>query len=171
MGRRRVVSLVRRGGGHFVPARGGHFGRFFQSINETAQKQIESLEVYSKNLEAISQAVNTKYVNLDKEIADIRIEVRELETKLNDNRDILREIYKQSTEENNKRQTIEELYKFIGRLEQALENVILTKIDSTLDLKIKELQEQIKEKNGKLQEIKAKHSQQNILKESIKYFV
>jgi len=137
---------------------------FCESKNETAQKQIESLEVYSKNLEAISQAVNTKDVNLDKEIADIRIEVRDLETKLNDNRDILREIYKNSTEENNKRQTIEELYKFIGRLEQALENVVSTKIDSILDLKIKELQEQLTEKNGKLQEIKAKHSQQNILK-------
>lgn len=137
---------------------------FCESKNETAQKQIESLEVYSKNLEEISQAVNTKDVNLDKEIADIRIEVRELETKLNDNRDILREIYKKSSDENNKRQTIEELYKFIGRLEHALENVVSTKLDSTLDLKIKELQEQIKEKNSKLQEIKAKHSQQNILK-------
>lgn len=140
------------------------FCPFCESKNETAKKQIESLETYTKNLEAISQAVNTKDVNLDKEIADIRIEVRELETKLNDNRDILREIYNKSTEENNKRQTIEELYKFIGRLEQAMENVISTKIDSTLDLKIKELQEQLKEKNEKLQEIKAKHSLQNILK-------
>jgi hypothetical protein len=137
---------------------------FCESKNESAQKQIESLEIYSKNLEAISQAVNTKDVNLDKEIADIRIEVRKLEAKLNDNRDILREIYKKSTEENNKRQTIEELYKFIGRLEQALENVISTNIDSDLDLKIKDLQEQIKERYARLQEIKAKHSQQNILK-------
>ncbi|HOY20478.1 MAG TPA: DUF3732 domain-containing protein [Haliscomenobacter sp.] len=137
---------------------------FCDSKNETAQKQIESLEVYSKNLEAISQAVNTKDVNLDKEITDIRIEIRELESKLNDNRDILREIYRKSSEENNKRQTIEELYKFIGRLEQALENVISTKFDSALDLKIKELQDQIKEKNAQLQEIKTKHSLPNILK-------
>jgi hypothetical protein len=131
---------------------------FCESKNETAQKQIESLDNYSKNLEVISQAVNTKDINLDKEIADIRVEVRDLETKLNDNRDILREIYKKSTEENNKRQTIEELYKFIGRLEQALENVVSTKTDSTLDLKIKELKEQIDTKNKSLQEIKAKHS-------------
>lgn len=137
---------------------------FCESKNETAQKQIETLEVYSKNLEAISKAVNTKDVNLDKEIADIRNEVRELESKLNDNRDILREIYRKSSEENDKRQSIEELYKFIGRLEQALENVTSTKLDSTLDLKIKELQEQMEEKNTKLQEIKAKHSLSNILK-------
>lgn len=137
---------------------------FCDSKNETAQKQIESLDVYSKNLEAISQAVNTKDVNLDKEITDIRIEIRELESKLNDNRNILREIYRKSSEENNKRQTIEELYKFIGRLEQALENVISTKLDSALDLKIKELQDQIKEKNAQLQEIKTKHSLPNILK-------
>jgi hypothetical protein len=137
---------------------------FCESKNETAQKQIESLENYSKNLEVISKAINTKDVNLDKEIGDLRNEIHEIEKKLNDNRDILREIYKKSNQENLKRQTIEELYKFIGRLEQALENVVSTKIDSTLDLKIKELQEQIREKNGKLQEIKAQYSQQNILK-------
>jgi hypothetical protein len=137
---------------------------FCESKNETAKRQIESLENYSKNLEAISQAINTKDVNLDKEIADIRFEIRELEANLNDNRDILREIYKKSAEEDSKRQTIEELYKFIGRLEQALENVISTKIDSNLDLKIKLLQLQLIEKNERLQEIKAKHSQKNILK-------
>ena len=137
---------------------------FCESKNESAQKQIESLENYSKNLEVISKAINTKDVNLDKEIADIRNEVSGFEKQLNDNRDILREIYKKSNEENLKRQTIEELYKFIGRLEQALESVVSTKIDSTLDLKIKELQEQIREKNKKLQEIKAQYSQQNILK-------
>jgi hypothetical protein len=89
--------------------------------------------------------------------------IREFENKLNENRDVLREIYKKSTEENQKRQTIEELYKFIGRLEQALENVFSTKIDGLLDVKIKELQEQIGDRNTKLQEIKAQYSLKNIL--------
>jgi predicted nucleic acid-binding Zn-ribbon protein len=136
---------------------------FCESKNEAAQKQIESLDVYNRALESISQTINTKDINLDREIADIRSEIRDLETKLNENRDILREIYNKSAEENNERQTIEELYKFIGRLEQALENVSLTKMDSTLDLRIKELQEQIDEKNEKLQEIKSRHSLKNIL--------
>ncbi|MCB0539779.1 MAG: hypothetical protein KDE33_19850, partial [Bacteroidetes bacterium] len=105
---------------------------FCESKNETAQKQIESLENYSKDLEVISKAINTGDVNLDKEMADIRKDIRQFENKLNENREVLREIYKKSSEENQKRQTIEELYKFIGRLEQALENVVSTKIDSSL---------------------------------------
>lgn len=136
---------------------------FCESKNETAQKQIESLENYSKDLEVISKAINTSDVNLDKEMADIRKDIREFESKLNENRDVLREIYKKSTEENQTRQTIEELYKFIGRLEQAMENVFSTKTDSSLDTKIKELQEQIKEKQTKLQEIKAQYNLKNIL--------
>ena len=137
---------------------------FCKSKNETAQKQIKSLDNYSKELEVISKAINSKDVNLDKEIADIRNEIRDFENQLNDNRDILREIYRKSNEENLKRQTIEELYKFIGRLEQALENVVSTKIDSTLNLNIKKLQDQIRYKNKQLQVIKAQYSQQNILK-------
>ncbi len=137
---------------------------FCESKNETAQKQIESLEQYSKQLEITSQAVNTNDVNLDKEISDIRNEIRELETQLNANRDILREVYSKSAEESSKRQTTEEVYKFVGRLEQALENVLATNIDSNLDLQIKELQETLNLKNGQLKEIKAQYNQQNILK-------
>ena len=137
---------------------------FCESKNEMAQKQIESLEVYSKSLEVISNAVNTKDVNLDKEISDIKSEIKDLETKVNTTRDILREIYKKSSEENNKRQTIEELYKFIGRLEQALENVMSTNIDSTLYNNIEILQKNLQELNDKLREIKARNNQQNILK-------
>ncbi|HEY5592774.1 MAG TPA: DUF3732 domain-containing protein [Paludibacter sp.] len=137
---------------------------FCESKNEMAQKQIESLEVYNKNLEVISNAVNTKDVNLDKEISDIKTEIRDLETKVNASRDILRDIYKKSSEENNKRQIFEELYKFIGRLEQALENVVSTNIDSSLDRQIKLLQLSIDELNTKLREIKASNNQQTILK-------
>lgn len=137
---------------------------FCESKNEMAQKQIESLEVYNKNLEVISNAVNTKDVNLDKEISDIKAEIRDFETKVNTSRDILRDIYKKSTEENNKRQTIEELYKFIGRLEQALENVVSTNIDSSLDNQIKALQKSLQDLGDKLKDIKAKNNQQTILK-------
>ena len=147
---------------------------FCKSKNETAQKQIDLLENYGKDLEVISKSINTSDVNLDKEMADIRKDIREFENKLNDNRDVLREIYKKSTEENQKRQTIEELYKFIGRLEQALENVVSTKIDSSLHIRIKELQEDIKDKQSKLHEIKAKYSLKNILSkisQRIAYFV
>lgn len=140
-----------------------HYCPFCESKNETAQKQIESLDNYSKDLEVISKAINTSDINLDKEMADIRKDIREFEDKLNANRDILREIYNNSTKENQKRQTIEELYKFIGRLEQALENVVSTQTDSSLDIKIKELRENIKEKQTKLKDIKAKYSLGNIL--------
>lgn len=140
------------------------FCPFCESKNEIAQKQIESLENYTKDLEAISNAINTSDVNLDKEMADIRKEILELEEDLNKNRDILREVYEKSIEESNKQQTIEELYKYIGKLEQALENVVSTKIDSSLDLKIKDLQEQIQESQAKLKEIKSQYSLQNILK-------
>lgn len=137
---------------------------FCESKNEMAQKQIESLDNYNKNLEVISNAVNTKDVNLDKEISDIKNEIRDLESKVNISRDILREIYKKSIEENNKRQTIEELYKFIGRLEQAMENLETTNIDSSLDNKITALQKNLRDLNKKLTEIKVKNNQQTILK-------
>lgn len=137
---------------------------FCESKNETAQNQIESLVVYNKSLEVISSAVNTKDVNLDKEISDIKAEIRELETKVNASRDILRDIYKKSSEERNKRQTVEELYLFIGRLEQALENVVSTNIDSSLERRIKLLQLSIYELNEKLREIKARNNQETILK-------
>src|SRR5262249_35712159 len=112
----------------------------------------------------ISNAVNTKDVNLDKEISDVKNEIIELETSLNSNRDILREIYKRSTEEDSRRKAIEEIYKFIGRLEQALENVVSTKIDSALDKKIKTLEQTLKEKNKTLKALKAESSLENILR-------
>ena len=45
---------------------------FCESKNSTAQKQITVLENYTERLEVISNAVNTKDVNLDKEIANIK---------------------------------------------------------------------------------------------------
>jgi hypothetical protein len=137
---------------------------FCDSKNDTAQKQIDSLSDFSKELEIASEAVNTKDVNLDKEIADIRHEIREFEAQLNSNRNLLRDIYSRSAEEGIKRQTTEDIYKFVGRLEQALENVISTDIDGDLDIRIKDLQENFNIKNSQLKEIKAQYSQQNILR-------
>ncbi|MBK8484736.1 MAG: DUF3732 domain-containing protein [Saprospiraceae bacterium] len=137
---------------------------FCESKNETAQKQIESLDNYNKNLELISDAVNTKDVNLDKEISDIKLEIGGLEKEINDVRSVLNEISSKSVEESNKRQSIEELYKFIGRLEQALENIISTENDSLIDIEIKALQLKIEELTSKLSSIKAEKNQRNILR-------
>jgi hypothetical protein len=137
---------------------------FCESKNSTAQKQIGVLENYTERLGVISNAVNTKDVNLDKEIADIKSEIRGLEKDLNGNREVLRDVLSRSNEENNNRQSIEEIYKFIGRLEQGIENVISTEIDGKLDAQIKEYQNSISELNDRLRIIRSQNSQENILK-------
>ncbi|MEJ0029520.1 MAG: DUF3732 domain-containing protein [Bacteroidota bacterium] len=137
---------------------------FCESKNETGQKQIAALDAYNEKLEFISNAVNTKDVNLDKEIADIRSEIRHLETELNGNREVLRDIVTKSNEEIDRRQSIEETYKFVGRLEQAIENVVLTEVDGSLDRQIAELQGQLGTLNKRLMEIRMQNSQDAILK-------
>ena len=137
---------------------------FCESKNETAKKQIEMLHVYNQNLETVSNAINTPDVNLDKEISEVKEEIRSLEIDLSDVREVMRDFYRKSDAEKQKRQSIEEIYRFVGRLEQQLENVEAIGVDSSFDNDIKALEAQLDDKREKLREIKSKNSQQNILR-------
>lgn len=137
---------------------------FCDSENQTAKNQIESLEKVVVKLENISQAISTSEVNLDKEISEIKSGIRELENKLNSAREVIRDVYKQSQEANRIRQSIEDIYRFIGRLEQALENVQSTEIDSSIDRDIKSLESRLAILQKEYNEKREKNKLENVLR-------
>ncbi|WAC12414.1 DUF3732 domain-containing protein [Dyadobacter pollutisoli] len=137
---------------------------FCESVNDNAKKQLETLDEYSKNLEVISRSVNTNDVNLNKEVADVKSEIRDYEFKINKVRDVLREFYTKSKEENERRRTVESLYKFIGRLEEALANVGSTTVDSSIQKSIDKLYQQVSDTNRKLDLIRKSHNKETVLR-------
>lgn len=129
---------------------------FCGSAHETAKEQVESLQKVATKLETISQSVASEDLVLDKEIGEIRKSIKELEEERKGIRDNIRELTSKNDKEKARQSSIESIYRFIGRLEEALENVQSVEIDSDLDKEIKkltsritEIRELIKEKEEK----------------------
>ena len=136
---------------------------FCDSKNETARQHVNTLVEEAKRIEEITNAITTNDLNLDKEVAEIRKDVRELESKLTQTRDSIRIIYSESSDNEKQRQSLEAIYKFIGRLEEAIDNVQSTEIDSILDKEIKGIETKIESVKKQLLEKKGKNKVDNVL--------
>jgi energy-coupling factor transporter ATP-binding protein EcfA2 len=136
---------------------------FCGSENDSAANQINSLNNIFETFKDSLKSINENRINLDREITIIKNGITNLEHKLNSCRETLRSMYEQSKEEESKRMSIEKIYNFIGRLEQSLDNVEATEIDSKLDNKIRELSKQLMDLHNKLKVLKESHKLENVL--------
>jgi hypothetical protein len=136
---------------------------FCGSEHETAKEQVASLQEVAVKLETISKAVASPDLILDKEIGVIRQSIKELEEKRKGIRENIRELTFENDKERQKQNTIEGVYRFIGRLEEALENVQSIEIDSDLDKEIKNLTIRINEIKKRIRENEEKSKLENAI--------
>lgn len=105
---------------------------FCGSTSHSAAKEVENLLKVTKDILRASKSTTNAQDVLDKEIANIRKQLRILESRLNIIRDHRRLIESKSEDLRAKRQTLNEVYRFVGRFEQSLENYSITQQDSQL---------------------------------------
>jgi len=118
---------------------------FCGSEHESAYSEIKNLLEMAKEAQQSSQAVQNVQSILDKEIADIKKQIRDLETKLNIVRTHRQMLESKSNDLKVKRQILSEIYRYIGRLEQSLENLRTIEDSSDLNESVRNLEGHISE--------------------------
>lgn len=117
---------------------------FCKSKSDSALKEITILLEASKELINRSSSVKKSIPILDKEIADVKKDLIEFENKINiirTNRELLED---KQNKAKLSRQTLSEIYRFVGGLEQSLNNLQFAQEDSDLSREIDELDQKIK---------------------------
>ena len=120
---------------------------FCGSEHDSAYSEIKHLLDVKKEIKQYSVAVEKVPFILDKEIAEINEQIRDLENKLNFVRTQLQILEEDSDSSKFGKQNFSEINRFIGRLEQSLKNLMV--IDEKSDLK-----EEIKSLETRVSEIK-----------------
>ncbi|MFQ6600651.1 DUF3732 domain-containing protein [Flavobacterium sp. C3NV] len=129
---------------------------FCDSENHKATKQLLLLQDASLKLNAI-----TNDTNLDREISILKKEILKQEEVLKNINSNLNSIYREQNKENTERKKVEDIYRFIGKIEEAIDNVKKSSIDGTLQDEIDSLKSDILEKDKKIR------SKTSILSEAI----
>lgn len=129
---------------------------FCDSENHKATKQLLLLQDASLKLNAI-----TNDTNLDREISILKKEILKQEEVLKNINSNLNSIYREQNKENTERKKVEDIYRFIGKIEEAIDNVKKSSIDGTLQDEIDSLKSDILETDKKIR------SKTSILSEAI----
>lgn len=135
---------------------------FCQSINKTSAIAVSNLNEALVEFESISSITGNGGI-LDKEILELKKEIHNFENQLNFIRDHIKELSNESNSIKKERQRIEDVYKFIGRLEQSLDNLHSIEDDSELNLVINNLEDQINKIRSRLNEKQGKINLENII--------
>ncbi|WMX58965.1 DUF3732 domain-containing protein [Peribacillus sp. R9-11] len=123
---------------------------FCGNQSEKAYNQINKLKEASNELQESTNNIIDSHEVLDKEIIQIKILINTLEKNLNNVRRHRSMLEEKSDKVQSIVQTQNEIYRFIGKLEQSLENINLTSTDSELDINVKNLEGRIKEIQSKI---------------------
>lgn len=136
---------------------------FCGSESKSASNEISKLLEVTKKVQRASQAVTSARDVLDKEIADIKKQLRDLEGRINVVRDHRQLLESKSEDLGARRQTLNEVYRFVGRLEQSLDNLNVIQIDSRQVEKLNQLESRIKDIKAKLDPSEEKQRLNNAL--------
>lgn len=127
---------------------------FCGSTNDLAIKELKKLVSITNKLMDSSRSMDHSYPILDKEVMKVKKDLRALENSLNDLR-----TQKEKLEDNIERQKISEIYRFIGRLEESLNNLNKAEIEGDLSRSIDELKSQIEANETEHDSAKEKEKQ------------
>jgi len=114
------------------------------SQNSSAYDELQKLSDYAKLLSKVSNDANNSFDMLDREIVRVRNKLKELEENLNRIRGLKDTLENQSESLRNARQTENEIFRFIGRLENSLENYKLIHEDDSLVQELADLDARIR---------------------------
>ncbi|MCC9658305.1 DUF3732 domain-containing protein [Rhodopirellula halodulae] len=118
--------------------------------DKKSKEQIDLLDDLATDFQAVTASVQETPIVLDKEVSETKAAITKLERALNDIRVERRALEDKSNELANRRQQLVEVYRFVGRLEQSLENVAETDIDSETQATINQLRIRVDEIRARL---------------------
>lgn len=115
---------------------------FCGATHETAKEEVQKLATLVEEVRLSAEAVAEAKLVLDKEAADLRRQMQELEDSLQTLRDHRAVLEERSADLKSQRQTVAALHEFVGSLKTALQNVDASSDDGTLAAQMKELREE-----------------------------
>ena len=113
------------------------------AVHPEGNTQLADLKTLASELKQITESVGRAPPKLDQEIASLRVELRELEGGLSKTRQKRKDVEGRSAELSAQRQKVRQIYLFVGRVEQALENVVASRNVELLRAKVAALAERI----------------------------
>jgi hypothetical protein len=133
------------------------------AVHKDGSPRLAELVTLASELKALTASVTQAPAKLDHELADLRQELRDRENAISKVRQKRRHLEAQSSDLARQRLRIREVYLFVGRVEQALENV-------TASRKVDDLQKRVNELAEKIAKLKLEldpHSQRERVKASL----
>jgi len=115
------------------------------AVHTEGNPRLAELQTLARELKALSASVHQAPAKLDQELAVLRQELREREGAISKARQKRKYLEDRSSELSAQRQRVRQIYLFVGRVEQALENVTASRNVDELQEKVKTLAQKIAE--------------------------
>jgi energy-coupling factor transporter ATP-binding protein EcfA2 len=115
------------------------------AVHNDGNPRLNELLSLARELKTLTATVHQAPAKLDQELATLRTELRELEVLQSKIRQQRKFVEGQSTEQSRQRQSIRQVYLFVGRVEQALENLTASRNVEDLQEKVRNFEKQIRE--------------------------
>ncbi|MCG6533878.1 MAG: DUF3732 domain-containing protein, partial [Syntrophales bacterium LBB04] len=113
------------------------------AVHAESNPHLEELRTLGLELKLLTASVHQAPAKLDQELAELRRELRELEGAISRTRQKRQFVESKSNELSAQRQRVRQIYLFVGRVEQALENVSASRNVDDLREKVKALADTI----------------------------
>jgi hypothetical protein len=120
------------------------------AVHEKENEHLEVLQKLAHELGVLSNSVAQAPSKLEQELADLRNELRSLEQQISKTRKKRQFLESQTKELSEQRQRVRQVYLFVGRVEQALENLSASKNIGNLKDCVDQLHIRIKELESEL---------------------
>ena len=120
------------------------------AVHEGGNEHLRELQKLAHELSALSNSVAQAPAKLDQELAELRSELRSLEQEISKTRKKRQFLESQSQEMSAQRQRVRQIYLFVGRVEQALENLSASKNVGDLKERVDQLFRRIQDLRNEL---------------------
>ncbi|HEY8856929.1 MAG TPA: DUF3732 domain-containing protein [Rugosibacter sp.] len=120
------------------------------AVHDEANENLVELQKLAHELGVLSNSVAQAPAKLDQELAELRTELRALEQSISKTRQKRQFLESQSQELSAQRQRVRQIYLFVGRVEQALENLSASKNVGDLRERVEQLFKRIQELRNEL---------------------
>jgi hypothetical protein len=127
------------------------------AVHTEGNPRLAELQTLARELKALSASVHQAPAKLDQELAVLRQELREREGSISKARQKRKYLEDRSAELSAQRQRVRQIYLFVGRVEQALENVTASRNVDELQEKVKTLAQKIAELRRDLDPLTQRH--------------
>lgn len=113
------------------------------AVHTDGNTRLADLQTLAQEMKVLTASVHQAPARLDQELASLRVELREKEVALSKARQKRKYLEEQSTALAAQRQRVRQIYLFVGRVEQALENVAASRNVDELRSQVRVLESRI----------------------------